>query len=232
MCFISQTQYIQCVVRICHINHKKKTLSSKKYSLFISLFWKVTDLKPLQWCRISLTSIPIPHQLKPKQLLLTWLKQLWSVWPWLSLISKAVRWCWNYICDVCIQWGRSGGGKVMEAKLWLCSFLPRFFPDSCCWIKPLSQQEHGVLLTTTWHWGRLDNKMIGTRQKNFGVVSALFCHHCQLGVLFGVMFTLFGFDPRWKLSQTGWVYFSLSRQGRGGLTVWLVKPSANHSQSR
>lgn len=122
MCFISQTQYIQCVVRICHINHKKKTLSSKKYSLFISLFWKVTDLKPLQWCRISLTSIPIPHQLKPKQLLLTWLKQLWSVWTWLSLISKAVRWCWNYICDVCIQWGRSGGGKVMEAKLWLQFF--------------------------------------------------------------------------------------------------------------
>lgn len=103
------------------ITRRRRT--AKSNSLFFTLFWKVTNLKPLQWCRISLISISIPHQLKPKELLLTWLKQLWSVWPWRSLISKAIRWCWNYICDVCIQWGRSGGGKMMEAKLWLCSFF-------------------------------------------------------------------------------------------------------------
>lgn len=171
---------------VCGQNLKKKkktTMNTKKYSPFFSLFWKVANLKPLQWYRIPLISISIPQKTKNQRryCLLEWTSNQGTG----GVGTRFVMWAYEDGLEE-VEWWKSNFD---------CIFLLIFFPDSCCWIKSLSQQEHGVLLTTTWQWGWLDHKMIGTRQKDFGGVSALFYHHCLLGILFGVTFTLLDLTP-------------------------------------
>lgn len=123
---------------------------------------------------------------------------------------------------------RSGDGNQTST---LQVFADVFFSNSCCWIKCLSQQEHGVLLTSKWHWGTLDDKTIGTRQKHIGV-SALFYHHCLLCIPSGVTLICLNLTQDGSFPiPSGFSSYSPMQGERQGLAVCLVKQSVTHNQS-
>lgn len=109
----------------------------------------------------------------------------------------------------------SGGNQTLTLQV----FAEIFFPDSCCWKKCLPQQQHDVLLTTKWHWGRHDDKVIGTWHKHVGGVSAIFYPDFLFGILFGVTFNLFGFDPQ---IDSRWIYFLLFRARENAILFSFV----------